>query len=66
MGYHKRNRITYHGVKGERIIINEPVKKKVHYRSSSSFFDSIRMQDLALAILFLTIGVGCILTIILS
>ena len=66
MGYHKRNRIAYHGVKGERIIVNRPEKKKVHYRASSSFFDSIRMQDLALAILFLTIGAGCILTIILQ
>ena len=65
MGYHKRNRIAYHGVKGERIIINRPKMKKIPYRSSS-FFDSIRMQDLALAVLFLTIGAVCILTIILS
>jgi len=65
MGYHKRNRIAYHGVKGERIIVNRPEKKKVHYRSSASFFDSIRMQDLALAILFLTIGIGFIVALIL-
>ena len=65
MGYHKRNRIAYYGAKGERIIVNRPEKKKVHYRSSSSFFDSIRMQDLALAILFLTIGIGFIVSLIL-
>ena len=66
MGYHKRNRIYYNGVKGERIEVTRPVKERVPLRKFSSYIDINRVQDLALAIIFLTIGLGCILTIILS
>jgi|TARA_X000001382_G_C3016168_1_gene130150 hypothetical protein len=66
MGYHKRNRITYHGVKGERIEVTRPVKKRVPLRKFSSFIDISRIQDLTLAIFFLIIGLGCILYIITS
>ena len=66
MGYHKRNRIYYNGVKGERIEVTRPVRERVPLRKFSSYIDINRVQDLALAIIFLTIGLGCILTIILS
>ena len=66
MGYHKRNRIFYNGVKGERIEVTRPVKERVPFRKFSSFIDISRIQDLTLAIFFFIIGLGCILYIITS
>ena len=66
MGYHKRNRIVYHGVKGERIEVTRPVKERVPFRKFLSFIDISRIQDLTLAIFFFIIGLGCILYIITS
>ena len=66
MGYHKRNRIFYNGVKGERIEVTRPVKERVPFRKFSSFIDISRIQDLTLAIFFFIIGLGCILCTITS
>ena len=66
MGYHKRNRILYNGVKGERIEVTRPVKERVPFRKFSPFIDISRIQDLTLAIFFFIIGLGCILYIITS
>ena len=66
MGYHKRNRIFYNGVKGERIEVTRPVKERVPFRKFTSFIDVSRIQDLTLAIFFFIIGLGCILYIITS
>ena len=66
MGYHKRNRIFYNGVKGERIEVTRPVKERVPFRKFTSFIDVSGIQDLTLAIFFFIIGLGCILYIITS
>jgi hypothetical protein len=66
MGYHKRNRITYNGVKGERIEVTRSVRKKVPLYLSSVSYERQLKKDLLFAIVCLTIGLGCILTIIFS
>ena len=44
MGYHKRNRIVYNGVKGERIEVTRPVKERVPFSNFSSNFNNNRMK----------------------
>ena len=66
MGYHKRNRIVYHGVKGERIEVNRPSKKKVPLNLGAASYENQKKKDLLFAIVFLALGLGCILTIIFS
>ncbi len=66
MGYYKRKGVVYNGVKGERIYNNRmKSKKKIVYLGAASY-ENQKVKDLAFAVLFLTIGIGCILTIILS
>ena len=66
MGYFKRNRIVYHGVKGERIYSNSMKRKKKRVYLGAESYEDQKVKDLAFALLFLTIGVGCILTLILT
>jgi hypothetical protein len=66
MGYHKRNRITYNGVKGERIEVTRSVRKKVPLYLSAESYERQKKKDLLFAIVCLAIGLGCILTIIFS
>ena len=66
MGYHKRNRIYYNGVKGERIEVTRPVKKNSTFKSFQENHNNKKLTDLALAILFLFVGVSCILYILTS
>jgi hypothetical protein len=66
MGYHKRNRIAYNGVKGERIEVTRPVKKKVPLYLGAASYENQKKKDLLFAIVFLALGLGCILTIIFS
>ena len=66
MGYYKRNRIVHHGVKGERIYSNSMKRKNKKVYLGAASYEDQKVKDLAFAILLLMIGVGCILTIILS
>ena len=65
MGYFKRNRIVYHGVKGERIYSNSMKRKKKRVYLGAESHDDQRLKDLAFAVLFLTIGIGFIVALIL-
>jgi hypothetical protein len=65
MGYYKRNRIAYHGVKGERIYSNSMKRKKKKVYSGADSYDRQKIADLAFAVLFLTIGIGFITALIL-
>lgn len=65
MGYFKRNRIVYHGVKGERIYSNSMKRKKKRVYLGAESYDDQRLKDLAFAVLFLTIGIGFIVALIL-
>jgi len=64
MGYYKRNRIAYHGVKGERIYSDSMKRKKKRVYLGAASYDNQKLADLAFALLFLTIGIGLIATII--
>ena len=66
MGYYKKNRVVYNGVKGERIYNNrmERNNKKVYLGAAS--YEKQKAKDLAFAVLLLSIGIACILFVILS
>jgi hypothetical protein len=65
MGYYKRNRIAYHGVKGERIYSNSMKRKKKKVYLGAASYEKQKIADLAFAVLFLTIGIGFITALIL-
>ena len=65
MGYFKRNRIVYHGVKGERIYSNSMKRKKKRVYLGAASYEKQKIADLAFAVLFLTIGIGFIVALIL-
>jgi len=65
MGYYKRNRIAYHGVKGERIYSNSMKRKKKKVYLGAASYEKQKIADLAFAVLFLTIGIGFIVALIL-
>lgn len=65
MGYFKRNRIVYHGVKGERIYSNSMKRKKKKVYLGAASYEKQKIADLAFAVLFLTIGIGFIAALIL-
>ena len=65
MGYFKRNRIVYHGVKGERIYSNSMKRKKKRVYLGAESYEKQKLADLAFAVLFLTIGIGFIVALIL-
>jgi len=65
MGYFKRNRIVYHGVKGERIYSNSMKRKKKRVYLGAESYEKQKIADLAFAVLFLTIGIGFIVALIL-
>ena len=65
MGYYKRNRIAYHGVKGERIYSNSMKRKKKKVYLGAASYEDQKVKDLAFAVLFLTIGIGFITALIL-
>ena len=65
MGYFKRNRIVYHGVKGERIYSNSMKRKKKKVYLGAASYEKQKIADLAFAVLFLTIGIGFITALIL-
>tara|TARA_R110002126_G_scaffold261881_1_gene404717 strand:+ start:170 stop:370 length:201 start_codon:yes stop_codon:yes gene_type:complete len=65
MGYFKRNRIVYHGVKGERIYSNSMKRKKKRVYLGAESYEDQKVKDFFFALGFLSIGVVCILTIIL-
>tara|TARA_R110001599_G_scaffold183085_1_gene376184 strand:+ start:346 stop:546 length:201 start_codon:yes stop_codon:yes gene_type:complete len=64
MGYFKRNRIVYHGVKGERIYSNSMKRKKKRVYLGAESYEKQKIADLAFAVLFLTIGIGFIVALI--
>ena len=64
MGYFKRNRIVYHGVKGERIYSNSMKRKNKKVYLGAASYEDQKVKDLAFAILFLTIGLGFIVALI--
>ena len=64
MGYYKRNRIAYHGVKGERIYSDSMKRKKKRVYLGAASYDRQKIADLAFAVLFLTIGLGFIVALI--
>lgn len=65
MGYYKRNKIVYHGVKGERIYSNSMKRKKKRVYLGAASYEKQKIADLAFAVLFLTIGIGFIVALIL-
>ena len=65
MGYFKRNRIVYHGVKGERIYSDSMKRKKKRVYLGAASYEKQKIADLAFAVLFLTIGIGFIVSLIL-
>ena len=65
MGYFKRNRIVYHGVKGERIYSDSMKRKKKRVYLGAASYEKQKIADLAFAVLFLTIGIGFIVALIL-
>ena len=65
MGYFKRNRIVYHGVKGERIYSDSMKRKKKKVYLGAASYEKQKIADLAFAVLFLTIGIGFITALIL-
>ena len=65
MGYYKRNRIVYHGVKGERIYSDSMKRKKKRVYLGAASYEKQKIADLAFAVLFLTIGIGFIVALIL-
>ena len=65
MGYFKRNRIAYHGVKGERIYSNSMKRKKKRVYLGAASYERQKIADLAFAVLFFAIGIGFILALIL-
>ena len=65
MGYFKRNRIVYHGVKGERIYSDSMKRKKKRVYLGAASYEKQKIADLAFAVLFLTIGIGFITALIL-
>ena len=65
MGYYKRNRINYHEVKSERIYCNSMKRKKKRVYLGAASYEDQKIKDLAFAVLFLTIGIGFIVTLIL-
>ena len=65
MGYFKRNRIVYHGVKGERIYSNSMKRKNKKVYLGAASYEKQKIADLAFAVLFLTIGIGFITALIL-
>ena len=65
MGYFKRNRIVYHGVKGERIYSDSMKRKKKRVYLGAASYEKQKIADLAFAVLFLTIGIGFIAALIL-
>jgi hypothetical protein len=64
MGYFKRNRIVYHGVKGERIYSDSMKRKKKRVYLGAASYEKQKIADLAFAVLFLTIGLGFIVALI--
>ena len=64
MGYFKRNRIVYHGVKGERIYSNNMKRKKKRVYLGAESYEDQKVKDLVFAIILLSIGLCCILSII--
>tara|TARA_R100000455_G_C6159733_1_gene45505 strand:+ start:93 stop:293 length:201 start_codon:yes stop_codon:yes gene_type:complete len=66
MGYYKKNRIVYHGVKGERIYSDRMERKRKRVYLGAASYENQKAKDLAFAVILMMIGVGCILTIILS
>ena len=64
MGYYKRNRIAYHGVKGERIYSDSMKRKKKRVYLGAASYEKQKIADLAFAVLFLTIGLGFIVALI--
>ena len=65
MGYFKRNRIVYHGVKGERIYSDSMKRKKKRVYLGAASYEKQKIADLAFAVLFLIIGIGFITALIL-
>lgn len=65
MGYYKRNKIVYHGVKGERIYSDSMKRKKKRVYLGAASYEKQKIADLAFAVLFLTIGIGFIVALIL-
>ena len=65
MGYYKRNRIAYHGVKGERIYSDSMKRKKKRVYLGAASYEKQKIADLAFAVFFLTIGIGFIVALIL-
>ncbi len=65
MGYYKRNGIVHHGVKGERIYSNSMKRKKKRVYLGAASYEKQKIADLAFAVLFLTIGIGFIVALIL-
>ena len=66
MGYYKRKGVVFNGVKGERIYNKSMERKRKRVYLGAASYENQKVKDLAFAVLFLTIGIGCILTIILS
>ena len=54
----------YHGVKGERIVVKEPPQLRRMKLHAESYEDQKRKDLLFAAILFMTIGIGCLVILI--
>ena len=66
MGYYKKNRIVYNGVKGERIYSDRMERKRKRVYLGAASYEKQKAKDLAFAVLLLSIGIACILFVILS
>lgn len=56
----------YHGVKGERIAVKEPTRLKRTKLHAQSYEDQKRNDLLFAAIFFMTIGIGCLIILIIQ
>ena len=66
MGYYKRKGVVYNGVKGERIYNKSTERKKKRVYLGAASYENQKVKDLAFAVLLISIGIACILFVILS